>query len=241
MGNSTRGRVFVDGRDISQDVRRIRWPRSADMLESHGIVDTSKEFTAGTKDGGQANLEMLWDDGALRSSFLKNEVATIQQFIYAPNLDTLGEEAMVVNDAILATYERTHGSSELVASSGVLTFSQDVNEALFLMPSTAITSGGGQTGQDNGAASSAGLTAWMQVLDITDMASVGVIIQMDTVSNFASPTTSITFASVANGAEPFTVEGTAAGSVERYLRVNPTFGTPGGSPSLSIVVAVLRG
>ena len=240
MAKSTRGMVFVDGRDLSQDVTNVRWPRSVDMLECHGIVDTSKEFQAALKDGGTATLEMLWDSGARRSQFLKDEVATIQQLIYGPNLDTLGEEAMVVNDAILSTYERSHGRGELVASSGILTFSQDVNDGIFLMPSTPITSDGGQPGHDNGGASSDGLTAWMQVLDITDMAAVDVIIQMDTVNNFSSPTTAITFASVADAAEPFTVEGTVSGAIERYLRVNPTFDTPGGSPSLSIVVAVLR-
>ena len=241
MANAKRGVLFLDGRDISLDVQRIRWPRVIDVLESTSINGQSKQFKAGLKDGGEASIEMLWESGALRSSFLSSELATIQQAIYGPNLDTLGEEAMVVNDAILSTYERSHGRGEFVASSAILKFSQDVNEAIFLMPAAAITSGGGQPVHDNSGSSSNGLTAWMQVLDITDMASVDVIIEMDTGSGFSSPTTSITFATVTNGSEPTTVEGTDSGSIEQFLRVNPTFNTPSGSPSLSIVVAILRG
>ena len=240
MANSSRGVVFLDGRDLSRDVQRVRWPRSADVLESSSINDVSKQFIAGVKDGGVANLEMLWNNAALRSAFLKDELATVQQAIFGPNLDTLGEEALVVNDGILSTYERSHGRGELVACSGILTFSEDVNDAIFLMPSTAITSGGGQASHDNGGTSANGLTAWMQVLDITGMASVDVIIEMDDNSGFGSPATSITFATVTDGSEPTTVEGTDTGTIERYLRVNPTFNTPS-SPSLKIVVAILRG
>ncbi len=241
MANSVRSKLFVDGRDLSGDAQSIAFPRSTDVQETSGLDDTSKQFAATVKDGGQIAVELLWNNAANKSQYLGGQVANIKQIIYGPNLDTAGEEAVVVNDSIFNAHDRAHGRGELVGVSATFQLSQDVNEGVFLQGSTAITTTGAQTGLDGGAASSDGITCWLQILDITDMASLDVKVEMDTAGGFASPTTVVTFTQVADASEPAVEEKTAAGSVERHLRVNVTFNTPGGSPSATIVVAVKRG
>ena len=211
------------------------------MLESHGIDAGDKAFVAGLAHGGEVTVELLFNNATLGSSFLGDDIALTKQLIYGPNLDTIGQEAVVVNGSVFRTHERSHGRNELVAVSAGFQLSEDVNDGLFLADSAARTSDGAlATTHDNAASSSAGILAWLQVLDITDMTSLVVIVEMDTVSGFTSPTTLITFSTVTNGNEPVTEEKETSGSVERYTRVKLTFNSPGGSPSVKVVVATRR-
>jgi hypothetical protein len=135
MANSSKVYVAVDDsggtiRDISNMVRRIRWPRSADMLESHGVGDTSKEFTAGLKDGDQVGLELIWDNTAtigFVAVFGSSSVGSTRSLHFAPNGNTSGQERLT-NEAIIATIERGHGVGELVGATVTMQISGTVTE-----------------------------------------------------------------------------------------------------------------
>ena len=138
MANSTKVYVAVDNsadavKDISQHVTRFRWGRTVDMLESHGVGDTSKEFTAGLKDGDQIQIEGLWDNTATTgfvAIFGGDSIGSTRSVEHGPNSNTSGQEKITC-EAIIQTVERSHGRGELAGYSVTLQVTGAVTEGTF--------------------------------------------------------------------------------------------------------------
>ena len=138
MAKSSKVHVSVDDsggspRDISSYVTNIRWPRSADMLESHGVGDTVKSSFAGLKDGDQVIIDLLWTndtDTGFVAVFGGDSIGDTRSLIYGPNSDTSGQERLT-NEAIIASVERAHGRGELVAATVTMQISGTVTEDTF--------------------------------------------------------------------------------------------------------------
>ena len=137
MANSIKPYVAVDDsggslRDISDHVTRVRWGRTVDMLESHGVADASKEFTAGLKDGDQIQIEGLWDNTAVTGfvAVLSDSVGATRTVELGPNSNTSGQERITA-ETIVQALERSHGRGELVAYSVTLQVTGTVTEDTF--------------------------------------------------------------------------------------------------------------
>ena len=138
MAKSSKIHVTVDDsggqpRDISLQVTNIRWPRSVDILESHGVGDISKESVAGLKDGDQVVLEILWNNLStvgFVAVFGSSSIGDTRSLIFGPNGDTSSEERLT-NEAIIASVERGHGRGELVAATVTMQISGTVTEDTF--------------------------------------------------------------------------------------------------------------
>ncbi len=137
MANSKNIDVQVDDsgaalRVITDHVTRFSWPRTADVLESHGVADTSKEFTAGLKDGDQISIEGIWDNTATLGfvAVFGDSVGNTRTVQYGPNGTTSGEEKISA-EAIVTSLERSHGRGELVAYSVTLQVTGVVTEGTF--------------------------------------------------------------------------------------------------------------
>ena len=138
MAKSFKGHVSIDDsggnpRDISSYVTNVRWPRSADMLESHGVSDASKSFEAGLKDGDQAIIDVIWTNDAVTgfvAVFGSNSIGNTRSLIYGPNGDTSGEERLT-NEAKIAIVDRGQGRGELVAATITMQISGTVTEDTF--------------------------------------------------------------------------------------------------------------
>lgn len=138
MANSSKIYVAVDNssdaiQDISNHVTRFRWGRTADMLESHGVSDTSKEFTAGLKDGDQIQIEGLWDNASTTgfvAVFGGDSVGDTRSVEYGPNSNTAGQEKISC-ETLIQSVERSHGRGELVSYSVTLQVTGAVTEGTF--------------------------------------------------------------------------------------------------------------
>lgn len=138
MANSFKVYVAVDDsggtiRDISQFVTQSSWPRTVDMLDSHGVADVSKESTAGLKDGDVIQLEIIWDNTATTgfvAVFGGDSIGDTRSVEYGPNGSTGGEEKISA-EAIIQTVDRGHSRGELVTATVSLQVTGTVTEGTF--------------------------------------------------------------------------------------------------------------
>ena len=137
MANSIKPYVAVDDsggslRDISDHVTRVRWGRTADMLESHGVADSSKEFTAGLKDGDQIQIEGIWDNASTTGfvAVFSDSIGATRSIELDPNSNTSGQERIKA-ETVVQELERSHGRGELVAYSVTLQVTGTVTEDTF--------------------------------------------------------------------------------------------------------------
>ena len=137
MANSIKTYVAVDDsggtlRDITNHVTRVRWGRTAEMLDSHGVADASKESALGLKDGDSIVIEGLWDNTAVTGfvAVLGDSLGNTRTIELGPNSNTSGQERITA-ETIVEGKEESHGRGELVAYTLTLRVTGTVTEDTF--------------------------------------------------------------------------------------------------------------
>ena len=208
-------RFYINGYDISSLIASVIPVQEREMIpyayqgvsgykQMPGLAKDALSIDGLFDDNYQAQLNALWE-------------ATSGYQVIVPFGTTLGNRAMACNAVRLGKYgwkvvvtDINRLAAELVA--------EDLpwDECKLIFPKATKTSDGSHAGIDDGAPTTAGIIAYLQVFACGADDALVVKIQMDDNSGFATPTDLITF-TTANGIT--TERKTASGTVERYVRV----------------------
>lgn len=225
-------RLYIGGYDVSAlmasvgldgEIEALPYAVNDGVSGYHYIRGLNKDIV---------KLEGLFDDNyqsvldsLLAASTGKQGIVTIGTALGAPSL--------AANSLLMPKYKWNAVVREIVKLSAELPADGlPWDECLILQPKEQKTSDGNGTALDNGAASSDGLTAYLQVFECGADDALIVKVQGDDNSGFTSPTDLITF-TTANGIT--TERKTTTGAIERYLRVTWS-GTPTYQATFAVVV-----
>lgn len=228
--------LYVHGYDLSGDtgsIDNLACPRP--LLDVTGINKSAFERVMGRSDA-QVDWTSWFNDAALAAHAALSPLPTTDIIISYLRGTSQGDPAAMAvvkqlnydpsrqADGALSFGVQAQGSAGVALEWGEqLTAGQDT-----------IASSGAQASKDDGASSAAGLAAVLQVVDI-DSGTPTVVIEDS--ANDSTWATLISFTAVANGSEPTAERKTVSGTVNRYLRLNPT----GTFSDLDLVVSYRRG
>lgn|SRR3990167_3251298 len=228
--------LYVGGYDLSGDAGAINScasPRA--VLDVTGINKSAMERVNGLGDG-MLEFAVWFNDAALAAHPALSSLPTADRIALYAQGGAIGDVAAgLVGKQI--NYDWNRGADGSLAGTVQIQGSAGVGLEWMVMLSAGIdvaASSGTVASKDDAASTPSGLAAILEVFDI-DSGTPTVVIE-DSPDN-AIWTTLVSFAAVADGAEPTAQRVTVAGTVDRYLRLNIT----GTFTNLDYAVAYRRG
>ena len=226
---------YVAGGDLSGDVGaldNISAPRSA--IDITGINSSSIErfYTHGS---GQIDFSCFFNDAAGQPQLTLRALqsAATTHAIYAVSSDRGASAALFT--AKQTNYDWNRGADgSLMGSVSCLGDAAVPMEWGIMLTAAKETfaSAGSKSSHDQGAATSNGAAAILQVFDINSGAPT---IKIEDSANNSDWADLVSFSAVSDGGEPTTERVTVAGAVRRYLRVTAT-----GTLSNAVVAVAIR-
>ncbi|MDD4985280.1 MAG: hypothetical protein PHQ43_05745 [Dehalococcoidales bacterium] len=225
-------RLYIAGYDLSPLMSSIEWSDEIEM-DQYAVADGSGGYHG--MPGlvkGSVKLDGMFDDN--HQGILNNMLgATAGSQLVAVLGSAVGDAALGIESIKETRYNwplKVTNANRLMAE--FMADNSPVDVCRVLQPKATRTTDGSGTVLDNLAASANGLIAYLQVFACGADDALIVKVQSDTTSDFSTPTDVITF-TTANG---ITAERkTAAGAIERYLRVSWS-GTPAYSATFAVIV-----
>ena len=215
--------LYVHGFDLSGDVGSFSELNAArQVLDVTPINKSARERLIGRTDG-VIDFDSFFNDATgAQLAALKTLPTTDLVAIWCKG-STLGDAAaaIIAKQINLATARAADGALTMQARLEAAGFPLEFGEMLTAGIDTHSSATTGASVDDNGAATSDGISAYLIVNDIGS-GTPTLKIEMDTASHFPRTTTLITFSAVADGNEPTGERKTATGTVERYLRLVST-------------------
>jgi len=215
------GGFYVGGYDLSGDVGsidNIGGPRGT--LDVTGIGQSAMDRLL-LPGSGTMTFKSFFNDAALSSHVILGALPTTDtQVVYARG-QAIGDAcAMMIAKQINYDWSRNQdGSLELTVeaqSTGGVALEWGV---MLSAADDTHSSASSSSSLDNGASTSAGAAAYLQILDINSGAPT---VKIEDSTNDSSFSDLITFSAVSDGAEPSIERKTVAGTVNRYVRVTTT-------------------
>lgn len=231
--------IFVHGYDLSGDVATINNAGSPrELLDITGLNASAHERVMGLSDGNLGVSSWFNDATEQEHAAFKGLVTTDRIVTWAFGATRGDVAACLVGKQI--NYDPSRGSD------GSLSFTIDTQAAsgVPLEWGNTLTTGkethssaGSSTSRDDGAATSAGMVAYLEVVDI-DSGTPTVTIQQSSDNGSSDAfATVLSFTAVAAASAPTAERVTVSGAVERYLRVTTT----GTFSNLDFCVVTRRG
>jgi len=230
--------IFVHGYDLSGDVAAIDNAGSPrNLLDLTAINSSGTERLVGLSDGNLAVSSWFNDATEQEHAAFSGLVTTDRILTWALGA-TRGDVA-----ACLVAKQLNYDASR--GADGSLSFSVDSQaDGISLDWCDTLTTGkethssaGSSTSRDDGAATSAGMVAYLEVTDI-DSGTPTVTIQQSSDNGSSDAwATVLSFTAVAAAAAPTAERVTVSGAVERYLRITTT----GTFSNLDFCVSTRRG
>jgi len=231
--------IFVHGYDLSGDVSAINNAGSPrDLLDATALNASAHERFVGLSDGNLGVSSWFNDATEQEHDAFKGLVTTDRIVVWAFGATRGDVAAGLVSKQV--NYDGSRGTD------GSLSFTIDTQAAsgVPLEWGNTLTTGkethgsaGSSTSRDDGAATSAGMVAYLEIVDC-DSGTPTVTIQ-ESSDNGASDawTNCMVFSSVGFASTPTAERSTMSGTVERYLRVTTT----GTFSNLDFCVVTRRG
>ena len=216
--------IFVHGYDLSGDVATIDNAGSPrDLLDATALNASANERLVGLSDGTMTVSSWFNDATEQEHAALKGLPTTDRIVVWAFSATRGDVAAGLVSKQL--NYDGSRGTD------GSLSFTIDTQAAsgVPLEWGNTLTTGkethssaGSSTSRDDGAASSAGLIAYLSITDI-DSGTPTVTIQQSSDNGSSDAfATVLSFTAVAAVAAPTSERVTVSGAVERYLRITTT-------------------
>ena len=228
--------ALIGGNDLSGDINALDRIEITHNTHTNQGIDKSgieREYLQAT--GGLAFSSWFNDATAQAHDRLSLVPSGDVLAIYAPS-STRGDPAfMIVGKQ--TDYPVTRPSDGSLATGGTVEGTLGIAPEWGVLISAGVethASAGSKASVDNGASSASGAAAMLQIDDIGSGTPTFVLEDSANDSSFA---TLISFAAVADGAEPAAERKTVAGTVDRYARVTTT----GSFANADAVVAMRRG
>jgi hypothetical protein len=231
--------IFVNGYDLSGDVAAINSAGSPrGLLDITGLNASAHERLTGLSDGN-LSVSSWFNDATEQEHAAFSGLATTDRIVMWAFGATRGDVAACLVAKQL-NYDGARGTD------GSLSFTVDTQAAsgVPLEWGNTLTTGkethssaGSSTSRDDGAATSAGMVAYLEITDI-DSGTPTVTIQQSSDNGSSDAfATVLSFTAVAAAAAPTAERVTVSGAVERYLRITTT----GTFSNLDFCVSTRRG
>jgi len=231
--------IFVNGYDLSGDVAAINSAGSPrGLLDITALNASAHERLTGLSDGN-LSVSSWFNDATEQEHAAFSGLATTDRIVMWAFGATRGDVAACLVAKQL-NYDGVRGTD------GSLSFTVDTQAAsgVPLEWGNTLTTGkethssaGSSTSRDDGAATSAGMVAYLEITDI-DSGTPTVTIQQSSDNGSSDAfATVLSFTAVAAAAAPTAERVTVSGAVERYLRITTT----GTFSNLDFCVSTRRG
>lgn len=220
------GCIYINGYDLSDNFQTFEFGRTAEVFEANSFRSTAKRYVEGLPDSTISG-EGIWDPTAGQMDSIIDQALTDggnHTMIYLPKGDTFGEIGYGT-EAIVTDHSVSGDVADVVSTSfeAQPTVGRERLQILApLSPALTATDVTDTLDAPFGAATSAGAVGYLMVSDVAGSGTIDVIIETDTVTPVATPTTIITFTQVtaANAHERIALDTDVA--VERYVRATIT-------------------
>lgn len=235
--------LLFSGFDISGDTFELQQVKEALLEATHGFGDAWEEQSAvGVKTGG-VNHRSFYDDatGATNEA-LFGGMGFNRPMLAGLEGNAQGKKCIAFNP-MQRNYVRSPARGELHKVSAEYLSHQKISEAEIIQSLAAQTAAGaGSDGSlDNGAQSTSGGTAYLEItaLDLDGYTSVTIQLEESSDNGAGDPWTQVGSAftaATARGGARIEISGT----IERYTRATVTWNGAGTSPSVTYIVALER-
>lgn len=230
------GGFYVGGYDLSGDVGSIDnvgGPRGTMDVTGIGQSGMDRLLLPGN---GVISFKSFFNDAALAEHVILKSLPTTDTHVVYAKGQAIGDAcAMLVAKQINYDPTRNQDGSLEFAIEATSTGGVALEWGVMLSAADDThASAGSSDSLDNGASSSAGAAAYLQILDINSGAPT---VKIEDSTNDSSWSDLITFTAVSDGAEPTFERKTVSGTVNRYLRVTTT----GTLSNCKFIVGIRRG
>ena len=230
------GGFYLGGYDLSGDVGsidNIGGPRGTLDVTGIGQSAMDRLLLPGT---GTISFKSFFNDAALAQHVILRSLPTTDtQVVYAKGQSIGDACAMMVAKQINYDASRNQDGSLEFSIEAQSTGGVPLEWGVMLSAADDThSSASSSSSLDNGASTSAGAAAYLQILDINSGAPT---VKIEDSANDSSWSDLITFSAVSDGAEPTFERKTVAGTVNRYLRVTTT----GTLSNCKFIVGIRRG
>lgn len=217
-------KVYVGGYDLTSYFRSASTDASRDTAETSAFGTTAKTFIAGLAEGS-FSAEGMFDGttaggshAALRAAF---DSASKIPIVYMPEGDTAGETGTGL-EGIKTALTVSSSISDVNMVTAEAQSCVGIESVVSLKALSSVSAGSvNHTSVDNGAATSAGLSAYLVHTALTGSSSVRVQHSSDN-SNWSDL---VVFATITSGTDNVAERAAASGTVNRYLRVHSNITT----------------
>lgn len=225
---------YIDGHDLSGNITSVDTvaTRKA-VIETPTIGKTAMERLAGMGDG-EISFTSWFDDGTnLLHDAVSGLPTTDVTVAYCRGTAADSAVAMLVAKQINYDYSRGTDKS-LTANVQCLGNGNGLEWGVLFAAEATQSSSGSTASKDDGASTSDGLAAVLQIMDINSGTPT---FKIQDSPNDSDWTDLVSFSAVANGNEPSAERVTVTGTVNRYLRITST----GTFSNAKFIVAYRRG
>jgi hypothetical protein len=211
---------YIDGHDLSGDVSAVDTISGKKATLDTPVIDKAAMVRLAGHGDGEISFSTWFDDGTnLEHTALSVLPTTDVLVLYTRGVAADSPAAGLVAKQI--NYDGSKGSDKALSLSvqclgqgtplewGVL-----LTDGLITHSSAASTSD-----KDDGASSSSGLAAYIQMVDIN---SGSPTVKIEDSTNGSSWADLVSFSAIADGAEPKAERVTVSGNINRYLRITST-------------------
>lgn len=209
-------RVYLNGYDISGIMNKIM-PKSELDLHSYGVMDSSfgyHHLRGLAKD--EVNMEALADNGTIKTVLDAAWAAAAGYQLMIIYKAVAGKPAWAVNEAKIKTYDWSAVTTDMNRwKAGFVTENYPFDECFLLLAKATQNAGGNSASLDNDAPTSNGLTAYMQVFEVTGAGTLTVALRHSADDTTWTATLPVAF-TAATGRTTERILNT--GTIYRYLR-----------------------
>ncbi|MDP2731072.1 MAG: hypothetical protein Q8O55_11420 [Dehalococcoidales bacterium] len=225
-------RVYLDGYDISAVMNKIS-PKSEVDLHKHAVMDSSggyHHYRGLAKD--EVSFEALGDDGDLKTVLDALWAAAPGAQLMIAYKSLAGKPGYAADEVKIKTQDWSAVSTDLnKIKANFVTEDIPFDECLILMAKATQVAGGNGASLDNAAESTNGLTAYMQVFEITGGGTLTVSLEHSVNGSTGWDPLAVAFAA-ATGRTTERILNT--GTIRRYLRASWTL--TAGTATFAIMV-----
>lgn len=227
---------LVDGFNLTGVSTTLSDSTEAQKEETTALGDAWGESLATGVQQAELAAEGFYDDASdsVNAALSGNE-ATSRVVCYGFAGNTLAQQFTGLTGAFGGTYTRSATRNELTKASATWTVTGQKDDGVILLPLAAVTATDYGGAQNNGASTSSGGVAYLQVTAVSGTSPTADVKVRDSADN-ATYVDLVSFTqATGRTAERVTVSGT----VDQYLKVRYTIG--GTDPSFTITVGFSRG
>jgi len=226
---------YIDGHDLSGDVSAVSTISGRKATLDTPVIDKAAMVRLAGHGDGEISFSTWFDDGTnLAHTALSPLPTTDAVVLYTRGVAADSPAAGLVAKQI--NYDGTKGSDKAMSFNVQCLGQGTPLEWCVLLSNGQIThsSAASTSDKDDGASSSSGLAAYIQMVDINSGTPT---VKIEDSTNGSSWADLVSFSGIADGAEPKAERVTVSGNVNRYLRITST----GTFSNAKFVLAYRRG